>query len=64
MIGKHIKSPVESRSVEEAVETVGLFGRVRFMGNPRSSEQTRMEIEKYSMHFPCRGKSWNFVLSF
>ena len=62
MVGKQMKLPVESQSVEDAMPALGLFARLLSFDNPTSSEKTRKElgwqptrpglIADFEAHFP------------
>ena len=61
-IGKKLNRPVESRTLDEAVATLGMFGYLMAADNPCSSEKTKQElgwqphgpgvIEDFDANFP------------
>ena len=65
MVGKHLKLPVESQSVEDAMPALGMFAHLLALDNPTSSEKTRKElgwhptrpglIEDFEANFPHWG---------
>ena len=44
VVGRRLRLPVESRSVEDAMGTVGFLARMIALDNPTSSEKTRKEL--------------------
>lgn len=44
MVGKQMKLPVESRSVEDALPALGMLAYILALDNPTSSEKTRKEL--------------------